>query len=216
LDECAGAPKKGLELGRLYVVAPRKQRYCFLFEILMSHANPWPEVAKKHRYPVNAKRRLLEDCLWLKPVAKCPGGYGLIRAGVRTDSRRFRKRSITSSSRSYVIGHEPFKKSISPSVRNTAHISTRNIFWDPDHTVPYGTKNRPKSSLTSRHSAHGFNPGIIKINGSLSSPEGLREDGCYASQPKASNPETILYEFSRVHTARSGLKPVAKCPGGTV
>jgi hypothetical protein len=94
--------------------------------------------------------------------------------------------------------------------------STRNIFWDPDHTVPYGTKNRPKSSLTSRHSAHGFNPGIIKINGSLSSPEGLREDGCYASQPKASNPETILYEFSRVHTARSGLKPVAKCPGGTV
>src|SRR5271166_3657094 len=41
-------------------------------------------------------------------------------------SGRFRKRSITSSSSSNIIGHEPFKKSIQPSLRNTAHISTRN------------------------------------------------------------------------------------------
>jgi hypothetical protein len=51
------------------------------------------------------------------PQESRPVGYGVIRAGVRADSRRFRKRSITSSSSSNLIGHKPA----------------------PDHTVPYGT-----------------------------------------------------------------------------
>jgi hypothetical protein len=48
------------------------------------------------------------------PQKSRPGGYGVIRAGVRADSMiglRFRKRSITSSSSSNIIGHESFKKS---------------------------------------------------------------------------------------------------------
>jgi hypothetical protein len=41
--------------------------------------------------------------------------------------------------------------------------------------------------------------------------EGIcREEGCYASQPKASNLETILYEFSPVPTARSGQESLAQ------
>jgi hypothetical protein len=37
-----------------------------------------------------------------------------------------------------------------------------------------------------------------------------REEGCYGSQPKASNLETIPYEYSPVQTARSGQESIAQ------
>jgi hypothetical protein len=64
--------------------------------------------------------RSLARSAWTAPPQKSrPVGYGLIRAGVRTDS---------------MIDW--------PSLKNTAHLSTRNtsgIRSVPDHTVPYAT-----------------------------------------------------------------------------
>ena len=64
------------------------------------------------------------------PSQACrPVGYGLIRAGVRTDSM--------------IIGHEPFKKSISVFrlKKHGAHFDPKIPLGlaAPDHTVPYGT-----------------------------------------------------------------------------
>jgi putative transposase len=45
-------------------------------------------------------------------------------------SRRFRKRSITSSSRSNITGHEPFKKSIWPSFKKHGTRFDEKYLWD--------------------------------------------------------------------------------------
>ena len=61
-------------------------------------------------------------------------GYGAFSVGIS------QVRSITSSSSLNIIGHEPFKKSIQPSLRNTAPHFNEKYLQDQLHPIiPYPT-----------------------------------------------------------------------------
>src|SRR5208283_3290633 len=63
-----------------------------------------------------------------KPPKLCLA-TGLAMAHSALVSRRFRKRSITSSSSSNIIGHEPFKKYLAFLKKHGAHFDEKYL-WD--------------------------------------------------------------------------------------